>query len=77
MVLLFAGLYRGFGLRGYDINEPTTALYFSIVTWTTLGYGDYQPKLEMQLIAAFQSSLGYLFLGLVVAVVASMLSERN
>ena len=30
----------------------TEALYFSIVTWTTLGYGDLQPIEPLQLLAA-------------------------
>lgn len=43
-----------------------TALYFSIVTFTTLGYGDFQPQPQMRLIAAAQAIYGYLYLGLVV-----------
>ena len=43
-----------------------TAIYFSVVTFTTLGYGDYQPLPRMRLVAAAQALLGYVFLGFVV-----------
>jgi hypothetical protein len=45
LIFLFAGIYHGFGL----VHAPASAvsasdgLYFSIVTWTTLGYGDFTP----------------------------------
>ena len=47
----FAGIYREFGLHGHNTVEPGTALYFSMVTWTTPGYGDFQPARELQLLA--------------------------
>ncbi|MXY33864.1 MAG: two pore domain potassium channel family protein [Boseongicola sp. SB0676_bin_33] len=39
------------------------ALYFSVVTFTTLGYGDLAPREEYRLVAAFQAIYGYVFLG--------------
>ena len=39
------------------------ALYFSVVTFTTLGYGDMVPREEYRLVAAFQAIQGYVFLG--------------
>lgn len=77
LVFVFAGIYRGFGL---DLNAPLVdydvALYFSVVTWTTLGYGDFAPASELRLLAALQAGLGYLFLGLTVALVANLISDR-
>ncbi|WP_170576350.1 potassium channel family protein [Ruegeria atlantica] len=49
-------------------RDFTTSLYFSIVTFTTLGYGDMQPIPGMRIIAALEAVLGYLFLGLAVGV---------
>lgn len=43
-----------------------TAIYFSIVTFTTLGYGDFQPNPALRLLAAIQALFGYLYLGLFV-----------
>ncbi|MDE0208172.1 MAG: potassium channel family protein [Candidatus Tectomicrobia bacterium] len=46
------------------------ALYFSIMKFTTLGYGDLAPHEKHRLAAAFQAIFGYLFLGLLVAALA-------
>ncbi len=42
------------------------SLYFSIVTFTTLGYGDIQPIESLKLICAVEAILGALFMGLFV-----------
>lgn len=44
------------------------ALYFSTVTWTTLGYGDIHPSADARAYAAIEAFFGYLFMGLMVAV---------
>lgn len=77
LIVFFAGIYRGFGLKGNDCIDWSTALYFSAVTWTTLGYGDYQPKPELHLVAAFQAILGYLHLGLIVAILANLIKSSK
>lgn len=79
-IFMFAAIYRGYGLISPDgsVAPPwKTALYFSIVTWTTLGYGDYRPPEAIQLIAAIQALLGYVFLGLTVSVLAISVDRRN
>jgi Ion channel len=45
-VLLYAVAYACLGLIDGErlVREPITCLYFSIVTWTTLGYGDVRPS---------------------------------
>jgi hypothetical protein len=50
------------------VRDTTTqnTLFFSIVTFTTLGYGDFQPTPRMRLIAASEAIIGYLYLGLLV-----------
>ncbi|RLK10967.1 potassium channel family protein [Ruegeria conchae] len=45
------------------------ALYFSVVTFTTLGYGDMQPSPNFRLYAGYQAVLGYLYLGMIVGIV--------
>lgn len=77
LIFVFAGIYRGFGLNNHaPILEHDVALYFSAVTWTTLGYGDFEPARDLQLIAALEASLGYIFLGLIVGLVANSISNR-
>lgn len=41
----------------------TTALYFSIVTFSTVGYGDLNPHADWRLLAAFEGLIGFLFIG--------------
>ena len=77
LVIVFAGIYRGFGLHGHNTVEASTALYFSMVTWTTLGYGDFQPARELQLLAAGQATLGYVFLGLFVGMILASFNIRS
>lgn len=50
LVLLYAAFYHGSDLafaegapNGLEIPD---AIYFSVVTWTTLGYGDLSPPVE-------------------------------
>lgn len=50
-------------------NSPSDYLYFSTVTFSTLGYGDFRPDVPARLMAAFQAVLGNLHLGLVVGAV--------
>jgi len=73
MVLIssFAWLYRAYGL--YDVNgnivkDSASALYFSIVTWTTLGYGDFRPTEEIRLLAATEALLGYVYTALLIGI---------
>lgn len=46
--------------------QPCSNFYLSIVTFTTLGFGDFQPQPFMRLYTAGEAVLGYIFLGLLV-----------
>lgn len=65
-IVLFAGIYYIFGIDPGDSvalkEDFNTSLYFSIITWTTLGYGDFRPLPELCLISALQAILGYLYM---------------
>ena len=52
-------------------------LYFSIVTFTTLGYGDYTPKDGYQLVSALQALYGYVFLGSLVGLAIGTVVNRQ
>lgn len=86
LILLYAGIYRMYGFVS-GVNENGVAivtsgdfwgsLYFSIVTWTTLGYGDLSPVPDIQLLSAVQAILGYLYLGAIVSVLVSMFPKTR
>lgn len=82
LIFIFAGIYRGFGLifsgdQLLFVSDAKSALYFSVVTWTTLGYGDFTPPPDLRLIAAAQALLGYAFFGISVGLGTSILCERS
>lgn len=71
-ILAFSVFYRNTGitLSGDcpEMTTPTDAIYFSAVTFSTLGYGDFRPcpTSLSRLTAAFQAIFGNLHLGLIV-----------
>ncbi len=69
MMIVFSLVYRNVGLMEAGNHlQPTAreALYFSIVTFSTLGYGDFAPSPSARLIAASEALLGNLHLGMLV-----------
>jgi hypothetical protein len=79
LLLSFGAIYQTTGL--VDGGRPTTdfgtALYFSIVTWTTLGYGDVQPVGLSRAFSAVEALLGYIYLGLLVSVVVKVVTSSK
>jgi hypothetical protein len=55
-----AGLYDN--LRRHEVHEVSTSLYFSVVTLTTLGFGDVVPTESARAVAASEAVFGYLIL---------------
>lgn len=63
------------GIRGPDSEtefDIFAALYFSVVTETTLGYGDFRPVGISRLLVACHVLLGLAFAGIVVAKITSI-----
>jgi hypothetical protein len=76
----FASMYKYAGLlHGADeiTHQSIDALYFSIVTWTTLGYGDLQPTESIKLLAALEAMLGTLFIPLLLAAIIFALQSNQ
>ncbi|MEO1637657.1 MAG: potassium channel family protein [Pseudomonadota bacterium] len=71
VVISYAEAYRYTGLAGAE--TVSDYLYFSVVTFTTLGYGDFVPTGLNRLIAASEALIGFLFAPVFVAqLVAAM-----
>jgi hypothetical protein len=77
ILVLFAQVYTAVGVGGDGPVDPTfrDGLYFSIVTWTTVGYGDFKPVPELRLFAACEALYGYIFLGLIVGLIGSLFRD--
>lgn len=76
----FSILYKAFGLmfdgchlQGDNLSW-SDSFYFSVVTWTTLGYGDFTPYKDVRIFAAVEALFGYLFMGLLIGKVLSLLT---
>ena len=77
----FAVFYFYFGLMKPAQIESTVflnyldSLYFSVVTFTTLGYGDFQPCPSIRLVASIEALLGVFMLPLASAAIVSELNR--
>ena len=76
-VLLYAIAYSYLGLIDGEraVREPITCLYFSIVTWTTLGYGDVRPSMDARLVAASEALLGYIWMAFFIGMFALLFKQ--
>lgn len=75
-IFAYTILYESNNVAGLE-TTITTAAYFSIVTFTTLGYGDIYPPDDLRIFAATQALLGYVYLGLVVGLVGNVISNSK
>ncbi len=71
-ITAFAMLYSFFPVLNVEDLTCQNALYFSMVTFTTLGYGDILPNDQFKIIAAGEALLGYMTLGLIVGYAGSL-----
>ena len=77
----FALIYKSFGVipPGKEEAEQLSwldSIYFSVVTWTTLGYGDFRPSNEIKLWVIAEAILGYVYMGLLIGKLL-LLGQRN
>ncbi|MEM7318810.1 MAG: potassium channel family protein [Pseudomonadota bacterium] len=77
---LFAAVYGAFGYSENCISgsqTPTDVLYFSYVTFTTVGFGDLHPIGLCRAIAVSEAITGYILLGLFVAAAVSVFEHQR
>ena len=76
---LESGLWAGFYVMVDALPTFEDAIYFSLVTFTTLGYGDITLDKNWRVLAAFEAANGIIMFGwttaLVVAVIQRLLSH--
>jgi hypothetical protein len=83
IIFLFGLLHSLCGTLEYT-NNPTANVngfapyFFSIVTFTTLGYGDIAPKSVIgQVAASAEVIMGYITLGLLLSILADKIARRS
>lgn len=70
IIALYAGLYTDFGLKAGDeqVKDFGSCLYFSVIAWTTVGFGDITPATPLaRTFAALEALNGALVMALFVA----------
>lgn len=78
LLLLFSYLYTLVGIDYGDYVTALSPLYFSVVTMTTLGFGDVVPKtMGGQIVAMFEVSTGYMMLGGLLSIFSNKLARRG
>ena len=77
LIFWFSGIYYSHGGVGVTKGDWGSSIYFSIVTWTTLGYGDIQPTGALRFVAAIEALTGYLYMALLTGSIISLLGFTN
>ena len=82
LVMVFGSIYSIFPyLISYGATHPKTwfsPYYFSIVTFTTLGFGDVTANGWLgEMVVSLQVILGYLTLGLLISILANKVARRS
>jgi hypothetical protein len=72
-----AWLWAGIYLLNGVFEQLETALYFAIVTFTTLGYGDVTVSTEWRILASLTAVNGLIIVGLNTAFLIEALSRIN
>jgi Ion channel len=78
VIMMYAEIYILFGLKnsaGADVNDGVSCLYFSIITWTTVGYGDLLPSDPIRLVAASEALVGYVAMAFLIAFLTQRLTS--
>ena len=70
-IAVWAGIYLIVGA----VEKMEDALYFSMVTFTTVGYGDVILDESSRLLAAFEAANGIIIFGLTTAVVVAVVQS--
>ena len=68
IIVVYAKTYKSIGIlhNGELVNSGRESLYFSVVTWTTLGYGDFAPSESIRMLAASQAFIGYVSMAMLI-----------
>ena len=78
-IIGFAALYWVYGIRNSEGThfDLILSIYFSTVTWTTLGYGDFYPEPQVRLVAAIEALSAYCFMGVFLSQLVSTKSSEK
>ncbi|WP_193727775.1 potassium channel family protein [Paraburkholderia franconis] len=64
------------GASNVVVQDRESCLYFSIITFTTVGYGDFRPTPDGRMIAATEALTGYVFLGVFISMLSAYVAAH-
>ncbi|MFT4554356.1 MAG: hypothetical protein ACI9S8_003007 [Chlamydiales bacterium] len=77
LCLFFAGLYTLLDIDYGDYPTALSPLYFSLITLTTLGYGDAVPaSTSAQILSMIEVAIGYMMLGGLLSILSNKMARR-
>ncbi|MBN2801900.1 MAG: pentapeptide repeat-containing protein [Deltaproteobacteria bacterium] len=77
VILIFAMMFHFSGVDYGAYKTPYSDIYYSIVTFTGLGYGDVMPaSLQSQVLASIEAIAGYVGLGGFLSILSNKLARR-
>ncbi|HNP34060.1 MAG TPA: pentapeptide repeat-containing protein, partial [Flavobacterium sp.] len=78
IIFSFGALYSTYPLINDGNHTPFTPYYFSIVTFTTLGFGDVAPiNLAGEILVALEVVIGYVMMGGLISIIATIIARRG
>ena len=85
IAILFGFVYYGLGEQAFAItNKETlnwsvfTSIYYSVVTFTPLGFGDITPRTPIAAAAVMlEVVVGYMMLGILISILATKVARRS
>jgi hypothetical protein len=85
LALLFGLLFYALGENAFEISQrdslgwsPFTMIYYSVVTFTTLGFGDITPRTPIAAVLVMVEVVtGYLMLGILISILATKVARRS
>ncbi len=78
LIFTFALLYTNTGINaGYNnvVHDLNTSFYFSVVTWTSLGYGDVSPTPDSRLWVMLEVFIGYFHMSIVLGFIIDSIKK--
>ena len=76
--MIFTGFYHFVGIDYGPYPTKISPLYFSVVTLTTLGFGDAVPQtIGGQIVVMLEVSTGYIMLGGLLSIFSNKLARRG
>ena len=85
LAVIFGLIFYALGESAFAITQkeslswsPFTMIYYSVVTFTTLGFGDITPRTPAAAaLVMFEVVVGYLMLGILISILATKVARRS